>query len=150
MENKFIRVNTPLYLIATAVFDLAALAFCIIAVYNVAKERTFMNIVFMLICLTVQVVMCIVTLTVAKKGAKFTADRVEFTWLDDNNIFSYEEIEKVEIHRDTEASLKKNLVDRYTSIILYLKDGTVATVEVGLTGKRTIQKIEDEIKKRTA
>ena len=85
---------------------------------------------------------------IIKTGVYFGDDRVEFTGVDDNNVFEYSRISRVEGVRDTKASLKKNFVDRYSRVILYLDDDSVVTVELGLTSKKTLDDIDNEFKQR--
>lgn len=144
MEEKFIRVNSPLAFLVTVCFDVAALFFLSISVYGIIKERNVFTVLSLVICLTVQIIAIMVTVTQRKKGVKFYKDKAEFTFLDENNIYEYKDVNKIETHKDTGASLKKNFVDRYSSVIIYLNDGTVATVELGITTKKTLLKIEKE------
>ena len=85
---------------------------------------------------------------VLKTGVRFTSDKVEFTGVDENNVFEYSHIVKVQTGRDTKASLKKNFVDRYSHIIIFLDDDSVVTIELGLTTKHTLKVIDDEFKAR--
>ena len=65
----------------------------------------------------------------------FYEDRLEFTGIDDKNVFLYSDIAGVETYRDTKASLKKNFIDRHSLIIITRNDETVTTVDIGLTSK---------------
>ena len=72
---------------------------------------------------------------------------MEFTGIDENNLFGYEEIEEIETYHDTKASLTKNFVDRHALIIITKKDETVTTIDIGLTTKGTLKKIKKELSK---
>ena len=62
-----------------------------------------------------------------------------------NNVFNYDDVENIKIHKDTKASLKKNFNDRQSQIIITLKNGGVVTVDIGLTSMKKLKKIENEI-----
>ncbi|MDE6505712.1 MAG: hypothetical protein K2K71_00420, partial [Eubacterium sp.] len=89
----------------------------------------------------------LITKEVLKNGINFYEDKMEFTGIDENNLFSYEEIEEIETYHDTKASLTKNFVDRHALIIITKKDETVTTIDIGLTTKGTLKKIKKELLK---
>jgi hypothetical protein len=130
------------------VLDIAVIIFGYYAVKKLSQQMSAINIIFSLIVLFAFIVAIFVTKEVFNNGVKFDSNEVEFTGLDDNNIFEYSNIEKVESSKDTAASMKKNFVDRYSSIIIYLNDNSVVTIELGLTTKKTLKKITDEINSR--
>ena len=149
MEDKKIQIHSPAYFFALICFDVTNLFFICVLLYSYGKERKPVYIATLAILLCVEIIAAIVMLLEKKKAVVFTKDTVEFTFLDENNAYALSEIEKAETNRDTGASLKKGFVDRYSSVILYLKDGSVATVELGLTTNGKLKKIENEINKRT-
>ncbi len=149
MNRKMIRILSPLSVMMVAVFDIAAIALGAFSVKKLLEQVDFYTVSFLVIELIVLVVAVLTTRELLKNGVRFDDTALEFTGLDENNRFAYEAIEKIDTHKDTKVSLKKNFVERYSSIILYTKDGTVTTVELGLTTKRKLKKIENEIKKRT-
>jgi hypothetical protein len=130
------------------VLDIAVIIFGYYAVKKLSQQISAINIIFSLIVLFAFIVAIFVTKEVFNNGVKFDSNEVEFTGLDDNNIFEYSNIEKVESSKDTAASMKKNFVDRYSNIIIYLNDNSVVTIELGLTTKKTLKKITDEINSR--
>lgn len=81
-------------------------------------------------------------------GVKFYGDEMEFTGLDNDSIFAYADIEKVETEKDTKPSFVKNFIDRQSKVILTLKDERVVTIDVGLTTKNGLAAIENEINER--
>ena len=82
---------------------------------------------------------------VISQGIVFNETSFEFTALDENNIFNYDDIASIKINKDTKASLKKNFNDRQSQIIIEEKDGKVTTVDIGLTSMKKLKKIENEI-----
>ena len=85
---------------------------------------------------------------VVRHGVKFKETEFEFTALDDNNIFAYADIEGIETQRDDKASLTKNFDDRHSIIILTIKGGKTVAVDIGLTGKKKLLQIKNEIEQR--
>ena len=148
MKDKFIPCVSPLSLFVIALFDIASLVMTVFAVKGIIHRPNIYNIAFFVIMVVDIVTALLATKSLMKNGVRFKENEVEFTALDNNNIYAYNDIERADFYKDTKASLKKNFVSRYSSIIFYLKDGSVATVELGLTSKRKLRIIEEEIKKR--
>ena len=148
MKNKFIRVISPAQICVMLMLDASA---AVMLAYSIKRitEGGFYNIAFLVIASAVIVIAVLTSIELMKNGVFFRENEFEFTGLDDNNIYRYSEIKRTETHKDTSASLSKNTVERYSSIILYMDDETVATVELGYTTKKTLKKIEEEINKRT-
>lgn len=130
------------------VLDLAAIALLTIAISRIIYKLSFYSISFLLIDLIVFVTAVISTVQSLKSGVKFSENSLEFTGLDKDNVYDYSTIQKAEAVKDTSASLKKGFVERYSSIVLHLNDGTVAVIELGYTSKKKLKLILDEIKKR--
>lgn len=148
MDKKFIRTVSPLTFFAVLFFDVCAAAMCVISVKKLLCESGFYTVGFVIISIITACVAVVTTVQILKNGVRFDEEGAEFTGVDKNNVFLYSDIASISSHKDTATSLKKNTVDRYSSLIFEMKDGTVATVELGLTTKRTLAKIEKEIKKR--
>lgn len=148
MKDKFIRIVPPISFFVIAVFDLAAVALTAVSVANITKRLDFYSVCFVIIQAVIIIVAALTTREQLKNGVLFKADGLEFTALDENNEFKYSEIERAEVFKDTTPSFKKRLVQRYSSVILYLKDGSVATIELGLTTKRALIKTEQELNER--
>lgn len=148
MKNKFIRTLSPITALVIMVLDVAVVYYLWYVIEKLTKKLDMWNVLFIIFEAFALVVAFLVSKNVLKQGVKFDEEKLEFTSLDDNNIFCYADIEKIESSKDTKASLRKNFVDRYSHIIFYLKDGNVVTVDLGLTTVRTLSKITDEINQR--
>ena len=148
MKNKFIRIIPLLSALVVAVLDAGAVFLGYFAYKKLSVEVNAFNVIFAIIEGLLLIVAVSTTIQIFKNGVRFFEKSVEFTGLDDNNHFLYKNIERVETHKDTDVSFKKNFVDRYSSVILYLGDGTVATVELGYTTKRKLRTIEKELNER--
>lgn len=148
MKSKFIRVLSPITVFVIALLDASIIALGIYAVKRISEDVNKISISFVIIEVLAIIIGIFVTKDIFTYGVKFFDDKMEFTAIDNNNVFEYCNIEKIESNRDTKASLKKNFVDRYTSIIIYQKDGSVTTVELGLTTDRAMKKVIKEIESR--
>ena len=143
MKNKFIRIISPASFGAALLLDIASIGLCVAATQ---QKKTSLP-----LCVIGVLALLLGALTTAetlRHGIRLKENEMEFTALDKDNVYAYEDIEKTEIYKDTKASFKKNFTQRYSNLILYLTDGTVATAELGFTTKRKLRKIEEEIKKR--
>ena len=150
MKNKFIRIIQPLSLLALFLLDMSALLLLYLIIKRIISGVDFYSVCLIIIDMTVLITGAVSTRQLLKSGVKISEDKIEFTALDKDNLYSFSNIKKAEYHRDSKASFRKSFTDRYSSIIFYLKDGSVATVELGFTTKRTLNKIADEINKRTS
>lgn len=148
MEKKFIRVISPFSLAVTLVSDIAVIVLARLAIDRLKVTVDAYSIIFIAVIAFSAVLACGLSVQLFRNGVKFDMEKMEFTAIDDNNVFYYKEIEKIETIRDTKASLRKNLVDRYSRIIIYTVNNEVATIELGLTTNRVLKKIEQEIQKR--
>lgn len=148
MKDKFIRVLSPITLAVVAVLDISVVCFSVIAVQKITAEQSLINIAFCVIVFCVLIVAVLVSRVVVTAGVKFDDEKMEFTAVDTDNVFEYQAIQKVEVKRDDKASLTKNFNDRHSYIILHLEDDSVATIDLGLTTKKTLLKIENEINLR--
>lgn len=148
MEKKFIRVISPFSLAVTLVSDIAVIVLARLAIDRLKVTVDAYSIIFIAVIAFSAVLACGLSIQLFRNGVKFDMEKMEFTAIDDNNVFYYKEIEKIETIRDTKASLRKNLVDRYSRIIIYTVNNEVATIELGLTTNRALKKIEQEIQKR--
>lgn len=150
MKEKFIRIISPIMCIVAVLLDCAAVGFSAIAVIKTMQKFSALNAAFDFIMIVVLISAVLVTKNMFTAGVKFYDDRLEFTEIDSDNIFAYADIEKVETKRDSKASLTKNFNDRHSYILLHLSENRIAAIDIGLTSKRTLDKIEKEIKTRTA
>lgn len=148
MNSKFIRLLSPIRMGVVALLDAAALGYGIYAVKKLA-ENPRASVVFFAACVLAAIILAaLVTREVLSNGVKFYDDEMEFNGLDDDNIFAYADIEKVETFKDTKASLVKNFTDRQSKVIFTMKDGRVVTVDIGLTTKKVLAAVENEINSR--
>lgn len=148
MKDKFIRVLSPFTLAFVIVLDAAVIGYGYYAIEKLSHQVSAVNVIFSVIEIIALIVAVLVTKEILLNGVKFKDDDVEFTGIDDNNIFKYDDIVKIESSKDNKASLKKNFVDRYSNIIIYLKDESVVTIELGLTTNGTLKKIVNELNSR--
>lgn len=147
MKKKFIRVLSPITLAVITALDIAVFGFGIFALKKLFEELSAAVIFFTAIEIFAIVIGILITKEVLKNGISFYEDEMKFTGIDENNLFSYEEIEEIETYHDTKASLTKNFVDRHALIIITKKDETITTIDIGLTTKGTLKKIKKELSK---
>lgn len=148
MKNKFYRIISPVTLFVALALDAAVAAYAVFAVKKLIQDISVYSVLFAIIDAFAIVVAVLVSKYVVSQGIVFTDSSFEFTALDDNNIFNYEDVKNIKIFKDTKASLKKNFNDRQAQIIIELKDDSVVTVAVGLISMKKLKKIEKEITSR--
>lgn len=148
MKDRFIRVISPITIAVVACLDFAIIGIGAFAIKKIQQSIDGWTIAFLVIELFAIIIGILATKEAISNGVRFDNEKMEFTGLDDNNVFKYQEIEKIETNKDTKASLRKNFVDRYSSIIIFKKDNSVTTIELGLTTRKTLLKIADEINNR--
>lgn len=148
MNNKFMRILSPIQLAVVGILDIAVIGYLIFAIKRLIQNPRTTVIIFTAGVAVALIIAILVTKEVLSHGVKFLDDEMEFTGIDGENIFSYDNIASVETKKDDKASLVKNFVDRQSQIILTLKDGKVVTISIGLTTKSTLKKIADEISTR--
>lgn len=148
MKDKFLRILSPITLAVVALLDAAVIGYGIYAIKRLIAVQNTTIIIFTICDLAAIIIAVLVTKEVFSNGVKFYSDEMEFTGLDNDSIFAYNNIEKVETEKDTKPSFVKNFVDRQSKVILTLKDERVVTIDIGLTTKNGLKKIEDEINSR--
>lgn len=148
MKEKFIRIISPITLVVVLLLDCATVCFSVIAVKKTIQQISAVHFAFDFIMLVVFAAAVLVTKSTLTAGVKFSGDGLEFTAIDNDNVFSYADIERVETKRDSKASLTKNFNDRHSYILLHLTQDRIAAIDIGLTTKRTLAKIEKEINLR--
>lgn len=148
MKDKFLRILSPITLVVVAILDAAVIGYGIYAIKRLIAVQNATIIIFAVCDLAALIIAALVTKEVLSNGVKFHNDEMEFTGLDNDSIFAYADIEKVETEKDTKPSFVKNFVDRQSKVILTLKDERVVTIDIGLTTKNGLKKIEDEINNR--
>ena len=145
MKNKFYRIISPVTLLVVIALDAAVAAYAVFAVKKLIQNVSVYSVLFAIIDLIAIVDAVLVSKYVVSQGIVFGDNSIEFTALDENNVFNYDDVENIKINKDTKASLKKNFNDRQSQVIITLKDGTVVTVDIGLTSMKKLKKIENEI-----
>ena len=145
MNKKFIRILSPITLAVVSVLDISVVGFAVFAVKKIITARSAAIIFFAVIEVFAIVIGALVTKEIFKNGVIFYDDKFEFNGIDDKNIFTYESVSEIEIYHDTSASLTKNFIDRHALIIITANDGTVTTVDIGLTTKKALKKIKKEL-----
>ena len=145
MKNKFYRIISPVTFLVVLVLDISVIAYAVFAVKKLLENLSVYSVIFAIIDLFAIVVGALVSKYVISQGIVFNETSFEFTALDENNIFNYDDIASIKINKDTKARLKKNFNDRQSQIIIEEKDGKVTTVDIGLTSMKKLKKIENEI-----
>ena len=148
MKNKFIRILSPITVSIIALLDAGVISFGVFAIKKLQAKIDIYTILFAIIEVFALVIAILVSKEILSNGVKFSENGMEFTGLDENNIFEYSDIEKIETFKDTKASFKKNFIDRFSHITITKKDNSIVTVDLGLTTKRKLNKIKVEIEKR--
>ncbi|MCH5320359.1 MAG: hypothetical protein J1E36_01250 [Eubacterium sp.] len=143
--KKFMRILSPIQLAIVGILDIAVIGYTIFAIKKLIQNPR-STVIFFAACVVVALIVAVlVTKEVVSHGVIFHDDEMEFTGLDSDNIFAYENIVKVETQKDDKPSFVKNYIDRQSKIILTLKDDKVVTIDIGITTKGTLKKISDEI-----
>lgn len=145
MKQKFFRIISPIILAVVLVLDIAILAFAVFSVRKLISFANFYAILFGICELFAIVLGVFVTKDVVTQGIIFKENELEFTHMDTDNIFSYDEILSVETQKDKKASFVKNFKDRQSKIILNLTEDRVVSVDIGLTSDKTLKAAADEI-----
>lgn len=148
MKEKFVRIISPITLAVVLVLDAATIGYAIFAIKKIIAYPSANAIIFAACDFVALIIAVLVTKQILSNGIKLYDDEVEFTGLDDGNIFAYDDIISVETEKDTKASFVKNFNDRQSKIILNLKDDKTVTIDIGLTSKATLDKVADEIKSK--
>lgn len=130
------------------ILDTAVIYYIIYAFNKLGEKLSAINTLFAIIAFCSLLLAIFYSREVIRHGIKFKENEFEITFLDENNVIRYEDIESLESFIDTKASLKKNFVDRYSRLTINLKDESAITLELGLTTKRKLRRIEEEIRSR--
>lgn len=142
MKKEFIRIISPISAATAFLLDGASIWLTAFVIKDFAGGGAdSMSIIFAIMVIFAVIISILFTKEVFSNGIIFYDDRCEFNALDDNNIIYYKNIESIEDYKDTKASLKKNFNERHSLIIFNLKNNTVHTVDIGLSTKKTLNKI---------
>lgn len=148
MKDKFIRCVSPIEVIISFVVEASGIGFLVYAIKELKGRTDFYAVVFYIVTVFAIVLGFFMIKQAFSQGVIFYSDRLEFTDIDNANIFEYKKIKSVDSYKDTKVSFKKKVVERFSLIIIELDDGTSVTITLGYTTKRTLNKIVNEIKSR--
>lgn len=148
MKDKFIRCVSPIEVIISFVVEASGIGFLVYAIKELKGRTDFYAAVFYIVTVFAIVLGFFMIKQAFSQGVIFYSDRLEFTDIDNANVFEYKKIKSVYSYKDTKVSFKKKVVERFSLIIIELDDGTSVTITLGYTTKRTLNKIVNEIKSR--
>lgn len=148
MKDKFIRCVSPIEVIISFAVEASGIGFLIYAIKELKGRTDFYSAVFYIVTVFAIVLGFFMIKQTVSQGVIFYSDRLEFTDIDNANVFEYKKIKSVDSYKDTKVSFKKKVVERFSLIIIELDDGTSVTITLGYTTKRTLNKIVNEIKSR--
>ena len=148
MKDKFIRCVSPIEVIISFVVEASGIGFLVYAIKELRGRTDFYAAVFYIVTVFAIVLGFFMIKQAFSQGVIFYSDNLEFTDIDNANIFQYKKIKSVDSYKDTKVSFKKKVVERFSLIIIELDDGTSVTITLGYTTKRTLNKIVNEIKSR--
>ena len=148
MKDKFIRCVSPIEVIISFVVEASGIGFLVYAIKELRGRMDFYAAVFYIVTVFAIVLGFFMIKQAFSQGVIFYSDNLEFTDIDNANIFEYKKIKSVDSYKDTKVSFKKKVVERFSLIIIELDDGTSVTITLGYTTKRTLNKIVNEIKSR--
>ena len=141
MKDKFIRCVSPIEVIISFVVEASGIGFLVYAIKELKGRTDFYAAVFYIVTVFAIVLGFFMIKQAFSQGVIFYSDRLEFTDIDNANVFEYKKIKSVDSYKDTKVSFKKKVVERFSLIIIELDDGTSVTI-------RTLNKIVNEIKSR--
>ena len=148
MKDKFIRCVSPIEVIISFVVEASGIGFLAYAIKELKGRTDFYAVIFYIVTVFAIVLGFFMIKQAFSQGVIFYSDNLEFTDIDNANIFEYKKIKSVDSYKDTKVSFKKKVVERFSLIIIELDDGTSGTITLGYTTKRTLNKIVNEIKSR--
>lgn len=148
MKDKFIRCVSPIEVIISFAVEASGIGFLVYAIKELRGRTDFYAAVFYIVTVFAIVLGFFMIKQAFSQGVIFYSDNLEFTDIDDANVFEYKKIKSVDSYKDTKVSFKKKVVERFSLIIIELDDGTSVTITLGYTTKRTLNKIVNEIKSR--
>lgn len=148
MKDKFIRCVSPIEVIISFAVEASGIGFLVYAIKELKGRTDFYAAVFYIVTVFAIVLGFFMIKQAFSQGVIFYSDKLEFTDIDNANVFEYKKIKSVDSYKDTKVSFKKKVVERFSLIIIELDDGTSVTITLGYTTKRTLNKIINEIKSR--
>lgn len=148
MKDKFIRCVSPIEVIISFAVEASGIGFLVYAIKELKGRTDFYAVIFYIVTVFAIILGFFMIKQAFSQGVIFYSDNLEFTDIDNANIFEYKKIKSVDSYKDTKVSFKKKVVERFSLIIIELDDGTSVTITLGYTTKRTLNKIVNEIKSR--
>ncbi len=148
MKDKFIRIVSPLTLGVVILLDLAVIGYGVFAIYRLSQVRTAATVIFALIELAAIVIAVLTTRETVKNGLLLRATDFEFTGMDKNNVYAYDQIKEIAGYKDEAPSLVKNFIDRHAVLTLTLKDDSDVLIDLGLCKKRTLETVQKALSER--
>lgn len=148
MKDKFIRILSPLTLAIVILLDLAVIGYGIFAIYRLSQVRTAATVIFALIEVAAIVIAVLTTRETVKNGLLLRANDFEFTGMDKDNVYAYDQIKDIAGYKDEAPSLVKNFIDRHAVLTLTLTDGSTVLMDLGLCKKRTLEQVQKALCKR--
>ena len=135
MKDKFIRILSPMTLAVVILLDLAVIGYGVFAVYRLTQVRTGMTVIFAIIEIAAIVIAVLTTKETVKNGLLLRATDFEFTGMDKDNVYAYNQIKDITGYKDEAPSLVKNFIDRHAVLTLTLTDDTTVLLDLGLCKK---------------
>ena len=142
MKDKFIRILSPMTLAVVILLDLAVIGYGVFAVYRLTQVRTGMTVIFAIIEIAAIVIAVLTTKETVKNGLLLRATDFEFTGMDKDNVYAYNQIKDITGYKDEAPSLVKNFIDRHAVLTLTLTDDTTVLLDLGLCQKRTLEAVQ--------
>ena len=107
--------------------DLAVIGYGVFAVYRLTQVRTGMTVIFAIIEIAAIVIAVLTTKETVKNGLLLRATDFEFTGMDKDNVYAYNQIKDITGYKDEAPSLVKNFIDRHAVLSLTLTDDTTGS-----------------------
>lgn len=148
MKDKFIRILSPMTLAVVILLDLAVIGYGVFAVYRLTQVRTAMTVIFAIIEIAAIVIAVLTTKETVKNGLLLRATDFEFTGMDKDNVYAYDQIKDITGYKDEAPSLVKNFIDRHAVLTLTLTDDTTVLLDLGLCQKRTLETVQKALCER--
>lgn len=148
MKDKFIRILSPMTLAVVILLDLAVIGYGVFAVYRLTQMRTGTTVIFAIIEIAAIVIAVLTTKETVKNGLLLRATDFEFTGMDKDNVYAYDQIKDITGYKDEAPSLVKNFIDRHAVLTLTLTDDTTVLLDLGLCQKRTLEAVQKALCER--
>ena len=145
MKDKFIRIVSPLTLAIVILLDLAVIGYGVFAIYRLTQVRTAATVIFALIEIAAIVIAVLTTKETVKNGLLLRGADFEFTGMDKDNVYAYDQVKAIAGYKDEAPSLVKNFIDRHAVLTLTLADDSTVMLDLGLCKKRTLEHVQQAL-----